>query len=908
MQEKNIVDKNRHKCLFAIALMLSIAVSMFALPCSNAHTPPMTFPTYAYLNVSPNPVGVGQAAFVNFWLDKVPPTASNMFGDKWQNFTVTVTRPDGTTKILGPFTSDAVGGAYTTFTPSANGIYTFVFNFHGQTIAGANPNPITGTSNPIYIGDYYAPSTSDAVTLVVQQDKVQSYPSTPLPEGYWARPIFAMNTEWYSISGNWLGLIGVSFGSTGVYGTNGNFNPYTTAPDTAHIVWTKSIAPGGLIGGEFGNSEMSSNFMSTSQQEPKFQPIIMNGVLYYTLYPGSISQPQGWVAVDIRTGETLWTKDTTSVLRCGQILDYTSPTQYGAIAYLWATEPTTAPNTGTTYGMYDAMTGNKVLNIVNATSVALQSASEGSLLGYYINNANSTLNMWNSTRAVEQYGIQVLRSASYYSFWRPPTGASIPFSLGVQWSKPMAITMVASNGSTVNINKAFSESAGVNISLSIATIADGVIVVDNNPNYMNAFSQPGYIIQEGYSAATGELLWGPLNQTQLPWCRLATGTVSQSSLGSLGAAEGVYTIYTFETMSWSGYSLATGKNLWGPVTNSSNTNAWSYYAVSSIIAYGNLYTIDFGGYVNCLDAKTGTLKWTWNTGSSGYETPYGIWPLVHIEAIADGKLYLMSGHLYSPPLFHGAKLYCIDATTGEELWNTYHFPNTNAGGAAIADGYLIEPNAYDNQIYCYNKGQSATTVTIQNDVVQLGNSILVKGTVTDQSPGQTCLGIPAAGTPAVSDESMSAWMEYLYMQQPKPTNATGVKVHLTAYDSNGNFQEIGTTTSDVYGNYGFTWTPPIEGTYQITAAFEGSNSYYSSEQTTYLAVSPAAQASPAPTAAPTAVPTSAPTTVPTATVTPSPVPTGTSGSGIGTEYYIAIAAAVIIIVVVAIAIVLRRRK
>jgi len=36
-----------------------------------------------------------------------------------------------------------------------------------------------------------------------------------------------------------------------------------------------------------------------------------------------------------------------------------------------------------------------------------------------------------------------------------------------------------------------------------------------------------------------------------------------------------------------------------------------------------------------------------------------------------------------------------------------------------------------------------------------------------------------------------------------------------------------------------TWNPPDEGTYHITASFEGSESYYRSEDTTYLTVGPA---------------------------------------------------------------------
>jgi hypothetical protein len=97
--------------------ILSMAITLVFLPATNAHTPTLTVPTYAYLSVMPNPVGIGQTAYLGFWLDKVPPTAYQEYGDRWGNFTVTVTKPDGTNEKLGPFTSDDAGGAYTIYYP-----------------------------------------------------------------------------------------------------------------------------------------------------------------------------------------------------------------------------------------------------------------------------------------------------------------------------------------------------------------------------------------------------------------------------------------------------------------------------------------------------------------------------------------------------------------------------------------------------------------------------------------------------------------------------------------------------------------------------------------------------------------------------------------------------------------------
>jgi len=93
-------------------------------------------------------------------------------------------------------------------------------------------------------------------------------------------------------------------------------------------------------------------------------------------------------------------------------------------------------------------------------------------------------------------------------------------------------------------------------------------------------------------------------------------------------------------------------------------------------------------------------------------------------------------------------------------------------------------------------------------------------------------------------------MEYMFMQQGKPENAKGVEVILETLDPNGNFYEIGRTTSDMNGNYGLKFTPEVPGDYQIFATFAGSKSYGASSSSTYMSVAEMPQASPTPTPAP----------------------------------------------------------
>jgi hypothetical protein len=160
------------------------------------------------------------------------------------------------------------------------------------------------------------------------------------------------------------------------------------------------------------------------------------------------------------------------------------------------------------------------------------------------------------------------------------------------------------------------------------------------------------------------------------------------------------------------------------------------------------------------------------------------------------------------------------------------------------------------QVYCLGKGPSATTVEAPLTAITAEDTAVIQGTVMDIAAG-TKQNEQAArfpnGVPAVSDESMSEWMEYVYMQKPRPANATGVTVTLDALDPNGNFIHIGTATSDTSSLFSYAWTPPdIPGKYTIIATFAGSESYWPSyaETAMYVQEAPATTPSPTPTPAP----------------------------------------------------------
>ena len=842
--------------LIALLLMVSMAASLVVVPLANAHDPPMSWPTYAFCSVSPNPIGLGQTVNVNFWLALPPPTASAQYGDRWTNMYLIITDPDDHETELGPYTSDATGGTYTTFTPDTVGTYTFQMIFKGETLEGNN----LGAPASAYpeIGDYYERSESNIMELIVQEEAIPEPKVNPLPTQYWTRPIYGENNAWYSISGAWLGLSASTFAATGMYNSTGNYNPYTTAPNTAHILWTKPEAFGGIIGGEFG-SELTANYYSTSQYEPKFAPIIMQGILYYSMYPGSSTYPQGWAAVDLHTGEMLWTSDVKNeVLKCGQIINMITPNQYGALAYLWAIPLSAAGFSapGAYMSMYDAMTGAWILNITNTPSMTLTEDAGGNLIGYYVNTTtnyvtgevSASLSMWNSTRCinlspyVSNYGGGGATADQW--MWRPPLGAQIDFEYGVQWSVPLPTEDTSGDSLTVMMSM-FGMTFPSYI-LSIAAVQSDVVLLRGSTAGSSYLYQSGWSEEGGFSAKDGHKLWGVVNRTQVPLSIIYTGGVWSGS--------GAYVQLTEASLTIEGYSLKDGKKLWGP-TDLPNVSPFSSLGANAIVADGQIYIWLYGGDVYSYNIITGELNWEYHTPSAGKESPYGhnsIWTFT-VGSIADGKLFVPEGHMYSPPLYHGAQQLALNLTTGEVVWSIDAFDVTS--GPAISDGVMTTLNAYDNQIYAYGKGPTKVTVTAPDAAYPLGTPIIVRGTVTDISAGSQQQAVAANfpnGLPCVSDDSMTDWMEYVYMQQPKPTNTTGVKVTINVVDPNGNCYDVGTATSTTEGTFGLMFDPLVPGDYTIYATFEGTESYYSASSSTFIHVTEAPSVTPEPTPVPQA--------------------------------------------------------
>jgi outer membrane protein assembly factor BamB len=874
--------------LIALFLVLTITATLVALPIANAHTPAWTIPTYAYVTASPSTVGVGQYTLIVVSVDKYPPTAGGMGGDRWHGYKLDITKPDGSKETIGPWTeTSCLGSDFVQYIPDQVGDYSIVFSWPGQTLTNGTGVPNTGNQQLDYVGDYFEGSTSDPFILHVQQEPIVEWVEPPLPTDYWNRPINAANREWSTLASNWLG---------GSWLVN-NFQPSGQAPTSAHIVWTRPAFQGGISDARWpGQIVGGQDYLGVFSA-----PIIMNGVVYLNTQNNVEMEPAyGYCALDLRTGEQLFYKNGTDnglnnpvtlvargstglglklhqsfpTLSFGQLYHYYSENGQGILPYLWMT-------VGSTWYMLDASTGNWIMTLKNVPGGTAVTDQDGSLLRYSYNGATGQFLCWNSSQSIPPAG----PTGTNQQQFRPITGATIDAVNDTIWtnygpsgtstsgviSPWYASDILPRSGYTMNVTGPKGLPA-LNRVLQDENRVPKLMMFTKLYGYGQTL-YPGYVL--GTNEQRFEVAVVQINEHVAPYSPMPDKTNTQNNnlgfgvtllwdknftyplggnrtfgFGPVSYEDKVFTLYCTETRQWFGYSLDNGALLWGPTPSQ---GVWDYYLATPYsgsaggnYAYGKLYSCYYAGTLYAYDIKTGKLLWTYNATNIGHESPYGNYPL-NIGAICDGKIYLYSTeHTPTVPPWRGAYLRCINATDGTEMWKLLYFMGVGGSGMGIADGYLVAAGSiYDNQIYCIGKGPSATTVEAPMTAITAGSSVVIQGTVTDQSPG-------AKGTPAIADADMEAWMEYLYEQQAMPTTAKGVEVTLDAVDPNGNFIHIGTTTNDISGTFGYAWTTPdVPGKYTIIATFAGSESYGSSYAETYTVVSEApATPTPPPAAAP----------------------------------------------------------
>jgi hypothetical protein len=836
--------------LIALILMISMFASVAVLSTVDAAV--TYYNSYVYTSASPKLLGVGQTALLVAWTSDQPPDIGETAGTVpspsgragWSGMQINLTKPDGESVLLDMPHSDPVGANYISYTPDTAGTYTI------QAIFPETWKNTTTTQR------YYSAAVSGTDSFTVQNEPMPGWAEPPLPTSYWTRPLNSANRNWYVIAGDWLA------GPTGGGGSSINtpfLRPQGTyggvpqqlvscyGPASAHILWTKPYYMGGL---------MDANYEATGYQTAHYQGlgwtgnIIMQGKIYYAPRVTDHAT-SGYVVVDLYTGETLYEENNTKPA-FGQIYNYESPNQHGGFAYLWRTSgQTIGGSNGTVWTAIDPMTGQTVYQIANVSTSGTQVYGLDGSICYYnlVNKGTSTapnyyLTIWNSSAIPSEL---LGDSGTNYWQWRPSTGGrglrvdgiyvhdgSKAYSLNVSIPSPYNTrNSVLNETGTI---RCIRESDYMIIGTAGRNDERG-----NVPGMLLKVSLKPENVGEEVSRINFDEPYAPTSANASNTLAYILPEYNVFVCGNVGMQGGSKALVYY------GYDLTTGQQIW----QTDPLPQFQYYVGRWDTYNGLLIQQGYAGVLLAINATTGKQAWNYTAQGVGFDSPYGNYP-IGISCMAGGNdLIYTTGSEHSPtqPLWRGPNLRCINATDGTEVWSILFWgagmSPTDPSNVAMADGIVVGLNFFDNELYAFGKGPSATTVSGPLSGAVVNSVLTLTGTVTDQtSTGRRTSNdnyqFTLKGTPAISDADMDRWMEYLFMQQSYPADAKGVPVHLATIDPNGNYFDIGTVTSDVTGNYGIPFTPSVPGTYQIIATFEGSNAYGPSSAMTYVAVGEAA--------------------------------------------------------------------
>lgn len=815
------------KIVIAFILLSILSLSMFSLPAPvNAQaqlpagvtptnvrdsgsqllpsgvTPEVNVEAKAYLSFRPNPVGLGQTFLVNMWM-----TPALHAARYFKDFEVSIMNPSGETQVVKIDSYRADTTAWFEWVADEVGVWKLKFDFKGAYFPAGNYSTEFGavmygqaTTFSFPQSCYYTPSSTGWQELVVQEETVASWAGVPLPTDYWTRPISPENREWWWISGHfpWRGPGGGAAWpeDTNMFWANGDryrFTPWVQAPNTAHVVWRRQGAIGGMLGPFEGDIKVED--LTSGGGNPS---IIYQGRCYQTISEvdptsNSAAAKTYWVCYDLRTGQTYWKRP----LLTGE----------------------SAPSAIMYYEGYSEVPGGESRF---SKDVHLVTITGGRLVTYSPWNGAVSLNI----------SISPLTSGTYYknAYWL--TVQDLGASAGANRYRLINWTIEAIPGQFMVSSTVWRMNIMNNISwpwsgLGTTWDMESGIAVSTNPVTPAAVGAWYGTSVQAASLITGAQLW---NKTYPETIYSGASTV---------ADHGKVAIITMNGY-WLGLNLNDGSVAWrsDELDYPWDNPGFGSYGVAS--AYGMFIRFAYSGvYAHYWD--TGKEAWKYEAPANPYETPYvnpngsSVYSFNAAGLIADGKLYAYNTeHTPTQPITRGWGLHCINMTTGEGVWNITGCMTPGA----IADGYLVASNSFDGYTYSFGKGQTDTTVSAPQTAINLGQSIVLTGSVLDISPSQP-------NTPCVSKESMKDWMEYLHMQHAIPNNVIGVPVSIDAVDPNCNFIHIGDTTTDgMSGTFGYTWEPEIPGEYRVSATFMGDDSYGSSFATTYVSVLEAETATP----------------------------------------------------------------
>jgi len=567
-----------------------------------ASVPPLTkIKTYAYISSIPKTVAqIGQAVYLIGWVTPPSEISGSLFEPDYQ---FVVTKPSGATVtiIRAPDSTAAIGIGVTCDE------------------LGTWSAEVSWAGDKLHEGCVSAP-----VTWTVQTEAVPTIPQEPLPTGHWTYPISAEYYEWYQIAGSWP-MANYDAART-------NFNPYSKAPNTAHILWKKSVERGGIIG--------ETGYTTPLQAVPntRSEAVASFGRIYYRYSDGSGSTLQPVViCLDQYSGETLWESHLAPVgAGGGGILAIEVSTKLKE-------DPKVMQRANAKFSLW-VIGGGGLWELDPLTGLTLYNLVNPSLSGIY-NDGAIYLTNFNMTANAAQTGVMTKWNTAYKDVeWTAPIptynfinddiifrgvqgGGGIPYGQQIwTWNATTGEPIV--QGAIVDVYS--SESAGR------TTMAYGKWYFHSSTD----------LKVHAVDLLTGKEVWAS-TPNEAPW----------GTFGSYVAAAGYGNYYQG---TWDGYlscyDAATGATKWRTFLGTNPDNAMDAnvpWGVPSI-ADGKIFITSGehtppnpfprGNRLFCLNAYTGDILWSvpFMNGYSGFATPS--------SGISSGMLYGFNnydGCLYS---------------------------------------------------------------------------------------------------------------------------------------------------------------------------------------------------------------------------------------------------------------------
>ncbi|MEJ2260287.1 MAG: hypothetical protein P8X83_01315 [Nitrosopumilaceae archaeon] len=628
---KNIQRKSEISTI-ALIVLLTLSAIIIVLPVTTAQEEePLHTTAFAFINAMPNVVGVNQQVLIHYGIHL--PTLWPQTG--WEDLSVEVERPDGSTYSITGLTTDLTGGAGVNLTPDQVGTWRIRTIYPSQ--------EITSPSRGFPVGTIVNDAISDWFEITVTSEPAMEYPGHQLPTEFWSRPINAQFWSWSAVTGNTLSNVRPTAEAPYEQPVRPG-NAY--APEVGHVLWAKPLVGGAFSALGGGLSSVETGIHATEDgdaYEGLFNPpVVMNGVVYFNKYKsdGGSRVARIVVAADIRTGEVLWEKPLLTPdgdelrLSFGQSMMFDGFNYHGVFQYLICTS-------GSTWYFYEPTDGRLVMTYENVPGGGNSErfyGPNGEIIIFTINLADGTLQKWNSAwvlEAAKWVGTPNGPDSTFGSWYRSFMGRTLDARLGIEWLVDMPsrddlpdttrtqnhqrvrvlgndVTILGCNfdrGSptgdpvtmwAITFNGKFDPTGAWQDLQWVNTSYSEEIGVSSSrfPEYLGLVPQKIYDVNV-------ELAWDKEWIPPMPYANL--------NIEDANMEDDVFTVAFNDNPSDWGFRLSTGDQLWGPEGPWHYQTNWSYESMNSwncLVGGGyNIYLVGgHGGTIHALNSDIFTYE------------------------------------------------------------------------------------------------------------------------------------------------------------------------------------------------------------------------------------------------------------------------------------------------------------